>query len=110
MKSLVLIIPADLRDSANALGDALGHGPNNYSVPLVDESNEVTHYGLHAWATDSFLEVLETGELPDGLEFPELQDVLEALIVSARPDSEGHFDDVLKENNLSRYEPDSTNT
>jgi hypothetical protein len=108
MKSLVLIIPTELRDSANQLGDALGMGPNNYSVPLSTGS-VITHYGLHAWSDEAFIEMLETGTLPEGVEFPDLQEVLDALIVSVQPDSTGHFDNVLQENNLTRYEPDSTN-
>ena len=102
-------MPAELRDSANALGDALGMGPDNYSVPLTNDT-EITHYGLRAWASEDFLELLETGTLPEGVEFPDLQEILDALIVSVEPDNEGHFDLVLQENNLSRYDPDSTDT
>lgn len=34
MTSAVLIIPAALRSAANALGAAMGWGPENYTVPL----------------------------------------------------------------------------
>jgi hypothetical protein len=118
MKSLVLIIPTDLRDKANELGEKLGYGPNNYSVPLSNSTElteetttkPATHYGLHAWADQSFVDMLETGTMPEGLDFPpaDFDAIIAALIVSARDDMTNHFADVLADNNLEIMEIDDT--
>jgi hypothetical protein len=118
MKSLVLIIPIDLKDKANELGEKLGYGPNNYSVPLsnstepTEESTTkiVTHYGLHAWADQSFVDMLEIGTMPEGLDFPpaDFDAIMAALIVSARDDMTNHFTDVLNINGLEIIEIDDT--
>jgi hypothetical protein len=109
MKSLVLIIPAALRDKANALGAALDMGSNNYSVPLSANGQEpATHYGLHAWAAQSFINMIDAGVMPEGLDYPEadFDAVMAALIVSARDDMTGHFADVLDANGLATMEQD----
>jgi hypothetical protein len=94
MYSTVLIIPADLRDEANAFGESLGYGPNNYTVPLQTDE-EVTHYGLHAWMDEAFKEAVEAGNI-------ENEDIKEALIYSFRTDYTSHFDEVCAEHGLSR--------
>lgn len=73
--NVVLVIPASLRDKANALGEAMGWGPNNYSVPLSASGSEpATHWSLNlAEAGPEFLAMLEgagQGHMPDGLDFP----------------------------------------
>lgn len=95
MLSVVLIIPADLRDKANALGEALGHGPNNYSVALTN-ATAPTHYGLHTWATQAFVDMLAAGVMPEGLDYPQddFDLVMNALTKSVRESMEGHFTDV----------------
>lgn len=100
MKSLVLILPASLQEKGNALGEALGHGPASYSVPLsADGSEPATHYGLHTWAADTFLDMLETaGEgMPEGLDYPaqDFAAVVGSLIASVRDDVSGHFAEVI---------------
>jgi hypothetical protein len=97
MHSLVLIIPAALKEKADALGDFLGHGPNNYSIPLYNSEKELTHYGLHAWAQQEFLDLLES---PEGIDFPDLEEILANLIRSVRSDYTNHFQDVIKEYEL----------
>jgi hypothetical protein len=97
MKSVVLLVPAALRDSANELGELMGWGPNNYSVPLVS-GDVVTHYGLHTWAEQSFVEMVEGKALPAGLE--SFEPVVDALIMSVREISDGHFFDVIAEHGL----------
>lgn len=92
MLSVVLIIPAALQSRANALGEAMGWGPGNFSVSLG------THYGCHTWASEGFVAALEAKQLPPGLDFT---DVLDALIWSARADMEGHWQDVLAANGLA---------
>ena len=96
MQSVVLIIPASLRDRANELGEAMGWGPNNFSVNLG------THYGCHAWASEAFVAMLEIQTLQDGFDF---EDVTDALIWSARaiePETaHSHWLEVLTDNGLS---------
>jgi hypothetical protein len=107
MKSLVLIIPAPLRDEANALGAALDMGPDNYSVPLSANGQEpATHWGLHGWAQQSFIDMIDAGVMPEGLDYPQadFDAVMAALIVSARDDMTGHFADVLDANGLTAVE------
>ena len=101
MLSIVLIIPADLRDLANGLGEALGHGPNSYSVALTN-ATEPTHYGLHTWGTQAFVDMLDAGVMPDGLDYPQadFDAVMAALIKSVRDDMTGHFADVCAAHGL----------
>ena len=99
MLSCVLIVPAALKDEADALGEALGHGPQSYTVALTTGEG-VTHWGLHAFVSPDFVAMLQSGELPDGVEFPALGDVMAALISSVRADYAGHFVEILAKNNL----------
>lgn len=74
--NIVLMIPAALVDKANALGEAMGWGPNSYSIALsADGSEPATHWSLNiAQASPDFLAMLEAagqGQMPEGLEFPE---------------------------------------
>lgn len=94
MYSTVLIIPAELREQANALGESLGYGPDNYSVPLYSEGT-LSHYGLHAWMDEGFKTAVETGSIED-------QEVRDALVYSFQYDHMGHFDSVIEANNLTR--------
>lgn len=103
--SAVLIVPAAQRDAANALAEAMGWGPDCYSVPLSpDGAAPVTHWGLHSWVQESF--ALMLGAAGEGQMPPELiaagyppEDfvaVLGALIYSLWPDMTGHVADVLQ--------------
>jgi hypothetical protein len=108
MFSTVLIIPAALQTEANTLGEAMGWGPNNYSVPLsADGSEPATHFGLHAWVEQTFVDLLggvAQGQIPpvEGLTPAQVVEVVSALIVSIRPDSGGHWVEVLADNSLQR--------
>jgi hypothetical protein len=64
MTSAVLIIPAAVLDDANAVGLALGHGPNNYTVPLASDADPgtVTHYGARADVSSEFIAVVAAGK------------------------------------------------
>ncbi|MFN3991242.1 MAG: hypothetical protein ACK4IS_13400 [Erythrobacter sp.] len=104
MLSVVLIVPADLRDDANKLAELLGHGPNNYSVPLsADGAEPATHYGLHTWAEQSFIELLAADGMPKGLE--QFAPVKDAVLVSVRDEMGSHFWDVLNDKGLAVMEP-----
>ena len=62
--SAVLIVPAALLDGANALGAAMEHGPQSYSVPLSNGEG-VTHYGARARVRPSFCAMLAAaGRIP----------------------------------------------
>lgn len=92
MYSTVLIIPAALLTKANALGAALGHGPESYTVPLSSDGETVTHYGAHAVTTDTFIDMIVAaggGDLPaidwseHGLTVQDVAAVLAAMTISA---------------------------
>ena len=106
MPSAVLIIPTALRTKANALGEALGHGPNNYSVALSPTGSEpATHWGGRGEVNQDFIAMIAAaaqGNPPAGLDYPaaDLAEVLRALIADFRADMVGHFDDVLAANKL----------
>lgn len=106
MPSAVLIFPEAQRDKANALGEALGHGPNNYSVALSPTGSEpATHWGGRGEVTDDFIAMIAgaaQGNPPAGLDFPlaDLAEVLGALIADFRADADGHFADILAANSL----------
>lgn len=105
MISCVLIIPANLRDSANQLSVFMDWGPNSYSVPLSGDGSEpATHYGLHSWVTEAF-EPMLAGPMPTELAdggYPEASynAIIGSLISSFRDDNTGHFEAVLADNGL----------
>jgi len=102
MLSCVLILPAILRDKGNALGGVMGWGPDNYSVALTN-TTDPTHYGLHAWVTQSFVDLIDAGTMPVGLDYPQadFDEVMAALISSFRANMTGHFDEVCAAHGLS---------
>lgn len=101
MQSAVLIIPTAQRAKANALGEALGHGPNNYSVALSPTGSEpATHWGGRGEVNDEFIAMLAAaaqGNPPAGLDYPsaDVAEVIDALIADFRADMNGHFGAVL---------------
>ena len=101
MFSTVLIISADLRDAGNAVAEAMGWGPGNYSVPLsADGQKPATHYGLHAWSSKEFRRWVEgTEELPEGMEAA--KPVIDSVIASFQVDSDNHWNEVLKTKGLN---------
>lgn len=115
--SIVLIVPAALRDKANRLSCALGHDVlpgNTFSVPLSDNDGTVTHYGCRTTAKSEFVAILEAagqGLLPPdfplsefGVTTQDIADVLAAQIIDVQDASVmiGHFDDVVAANGLQR--------
>jgi hypothetical protein len=67
--SAVCIVPADKLELGNRLAEGLGHGPDNYTVPLsADGSEPATHYGCRAAVNEVFVAMVETasaGALPE---------------------------------------------
>ena len=103
MFSCVLILPADLVDKGNALSEALGHGSPAYTVPMSATGQEpVTHWGLHTWASQSFLDLLAAGTMPEGLDYPQadFDAVMAGLIHSVAANHVWHFDAACREHGL----------
>jgi len=106
MLSCVLILPVDQVATGNAVGEAMGWGPNSYSVPLsADGSEPATHSGLHAWVSEEFQALIETGAYPPQVEAAGITQavynaMMAALISSFWPDYVGHFATVCAGNGL----------
>ena len=85
--SAVLIIPADLKAQADAVGAAMGWGDVSYTIPLSDdpESLEVTHWAARSDVSEQFVRwVRGLDPLPD----PAFQPVIDALVADFSPDPE----------------------
>lgn len=107
MHSVVLIVPAALHAKANALAEAMGYGPNNYSIQLsADGTAPASHWGLHVWAQQDFVDQLVSGELPEGVDYPQadFNAVMAGLIYSIRGTYENHFAEVVAANGLQIVE------
>lgn len=67
--SIVLIVPDALREKANRLACVLGYDTSplpgaSFSRPLsASGSLPVTHWGMHTWATDSFVALMSAAKL-----------------------------------------------
>ena len=83
--SAVLIIPADLKPEADAVGAAMGWGATSYTIPLGD-GEKSTHFGLRADVDAQFIRWIKgLDQLPEdcaGLAAP----VIAALIADFSPD------------------------
>ena len=87
--SAVLIIPADLKPQADAVGEAMGWGSTSYTIPIGD-GEQVTHYGLRADVDAQFIRWIKgVDPLPD----PSFQPVIDALIADFSPDPTYEGDD-----------------
>jgi hypothetical protein len=110
MLSTVLILPANQVATGNAVAEAMGWGPSNYSITLSADGREpVTHYGLHTWATEGFRDMIETGYYPPELEQAGIDEktftAMTAVLVSSFwPDYTDHFATVIKESGLQQIE------
>lgn len=119
--SIVMVVPAAQRDTANKLACALGHDVmpgRTFSVPLSSDGSEpATHYGCRTAAQQSFVDLLTAagqGELPDvswadfELTAGDIPAVLAALVIDVRPAGQiyGHFDAVLAAQGLARVVED----
>lgn len=122
--SLVVIVPAHLREIGNRMACAIDHDVmpgNTFVVPLSDDGETITHYGCRTHAMQTFLDDVEAarnGVLPEGTSLEDFDltpgDVATLfatdehdtpiMIMDVRPASEmiGHFDDVLAANGLQR--------
>lgn len=109
--NIVLIIPAEHLDKANVLGETMGWGPNNYSIPLSSDGYDpVSHWGLNlANAGDAFVAMLtdaSQGQMPQelidaGYPAEDFGAVMTALIVGL----DASFADTLSANALQLVDP-----
>ena len=112
--SLVVVWPAALTASVQALNSALGYD-SGAGIPLFTSGGEPpTHRGLHTWATPEYV-AIATGQaipdpLPDGVTAQDITDLLAAITVSVDPVSEGvtltkraHFEHVIAGLGLSEF-------
>jgi hypothetical protein len=109
--SIVMIAPAATKDGANAIAEALGHGPNNFSATLSNDEQSVTHYGCRTQAQQSFVDLLAgmgQGQMPpiDGVDPKLIETILTSLIIDIQDGVDGatHFNQVLEVNGLARFE------
>ena len=102
MTSAVLIIPAAMRDAANAVGAAMGWGPDNYTIQLSSDGVGVTHYGCRTDVSAEFIAMLATP--PD---IPGVAKVLAALIVDLSETAApwDHADAAFAAAGLARFQP-----
>lgn len=106
MLSCVLILSESQVATGNAVAEAMGWGPNSYSIPLsADGAEPVTHKGLHTWATEEFQQMIASGYYPPqvaaaGINQPTFEAMMAALISSFWPDYVDHFATVCAENGL----------
>jgi hypothetical protein len=103
MTSAVLIVPAADRDMANAFGESMGWGPNNYSVPLTTDGTTISHYGCRADVGQGFLDLMLNPP-------PEAESVLSVLVSDFREtDGYTHFHEVIAGLGLSLYVEEDNN-
>ena len=106
MQSLAMLIPVELLTEANAVGAALGYGPENFTIPCGD-GQTVTHFAGYLANASAFIAILTAaghGDVPDGIDPATLGPVLSALITDATTsdDTVGHMATVLATNNLQQ--------
>jgi hypothetical protein len=109
--SIVMIAPAATKDGANAIAEALGHGPNNFSATLSNDGQSITHYGCRTQAQQSFVDLLAgmgQGEFPpiEGANPRVIEAILGSLIIDIQDGADGatHFNAMLESNGLARFE------
>lgn len=100
-----LCLAADQADS-NTIAEALGYGPDTFSLPARPESGEVTHFFNHSFAAQEFVDMVQAlgeGTPPEGLPVA-LLPALNRMVISIRDggDPVGHVEDVLTANGLVR--------
>lgn len=105
--SCVLILPADQLGTGNAVGAAMGWGPENFTVGLsANGSAPATHWGLHAWTGDEFKALIDSGVYPPeltaaGITQADYNDMRAVLVASFRADYTDHFNTIAADNGLA---------
>ena len=106
MQSLAMLIPAPLLIAANAVGEALGYGPESFTIACGD-GEAVTHYAGYLANAERFIAILtaaRSGHLPDGADPAIIGPVLAATEFDATTsdDSYGHLTEFLAARGLIR--------
>lgn len=99
--SAVLILPAAYREAGNALAEAIGWGPDNYSIALTDNGETITHYAVSTCVDQQFADWLQNPP-------PEAEGagpLLAVLIADLQPRSDdgAHARAVFAINNLTLF-------
>lgn len=100
--SIVLLCKAADQADSNVIGEALGYGPDTFSLPAGPEgATEPTHYYNHSYGAQAFVDMVTAlggGTPPEGLP-PELLGPLSRMIISVRDggDPVQHVADVLRQ-------------
>lgn len=106
MQSLAMLIPADLLTEANAIGAAMGYGPESFTIPCGD-GETVTHYAGYLVHAEKFMVILAAaaqGILPQSVTSEMVAPVLSALVtdVTESDDSVAHMESFLAAAGLQR--------
>ena len=100
--SLIAITPAAFKSTAEALGQAMGHSGNEFTVPL---GNPVTHYALEAKVTPSTAAIWAGEAYPaiEGFTHAQIDAIRSQLIISLQEGADplAHFNAVLSANGLA---------
>ena len=104
--SIVLLCQAADQADSNVIGEALGYGPDTFSLPAGVEGGPVSHYFNHSFAPDEFIEkvtAMGQGQPPEGMP-QELLPALNRMVISIRDggDPLDHVSDVLSDYGLMR--------
>lgn len=115
--SLVAITPAAFKETAEALGLAMGHSGSEFNVPLYTDGI-LTHYGLHAWVTPEVAAIWLGEAYPDVDDYTheQIDAVRSQLTISCIQAAEPmahfqsvvpreHFESVLLANGLTEGKP-----
>lgn len=105
--SIVLLCQAADQVDSNTIAEALGYGPNTFSLPAGPEgATEPTHYYNHSYGSQVFVDMviaLGEGTPPEGLPV-ELLPALSQMVIDIADggDPGQHTNDALAANNLVR--------
>jgi hypothetical protein len=104
MQSAVLILPIELKEAGDKIGEAMGWGPVSYTIPL-SSGQDLTHYGLRADVSQTFIDMIEaakSGTYPDAIPESIIKPVVENLIADFSTTLWGydHFQEVLNKYNM----------
>lgn len=107
--SVVVIVPAAHHAAMAQLGQALGYGPNNFSVELSASGNApATHFGTHTWAQPGgqfhqLVLAVQAGVTPPGLEpFSAALSETETRLVENSQDALTNWNAALTERGLKK--------
>ena len=102
--SLIALTPVSFKPTAEALGQAMGHGGNEFTVPVYTGASH-THYALEAKVTPSTAAIWAGEAYPpvEGFTTEQIDGIRSQLIISLSDELEPlpHFHAVLSANGLT---------